>query len=183
DAIRNTARRPPETRLEDVGGRDADAVDDPRVAVGEDVLDDEDAAWTVAASARRPDAAPRARESRDVGGGVRRRPCERHVGRQGGRTCAVLCVGGREGAHQHRRQYGESGLAGESPAAHSWMSSSARTRSGSGIVTPSALAVLRLMTSSNLVGCSIGRPAGFAPLRILSMNAADRLTRSGMLGP
>ena len=27
-------------------------------------------------------------------------------------------------------------------------------------------AVLRLMTSSNLVGCSIGRSAGFAPRRI-----------------
>src|SRR6266545_759163 len=36
----------------------------------------------------------------------------------------------------------------------------------SGTVRPSALAVLRLMTSSNLVGCSTGRSAGFAPLRI-----------------
>jgi hypothetical protein len=27
---------------------------------------------------------------------------------------------------------------------------------------------LRLMTSSNLVGCSTGRSAGLAPLRILS---------------
>jgi carboxypeptidase Taq len=46
--------------------------------------------------------------------------------------------------------------------------SSARARIGCGIVRPSALAVLRLMTSSNLVGCSIGRSPGFAPLRILS---------------
>jgi hypothetical protein len=30
-------------------------------------------------------------------------------------------------------------------------------------------AVFRLITSSNLVGCSTGRSAGFAPLRILSM--------------
>src|SRR5258706_15124641 len=37
-----------------------------------------------------------------------------------------------------------------------------------GICTPSAFAVLRLMTSSIIVGCSTGRSAGFAPLRILS---------------
>src|SRR4029450_4052369 len=48
------------------------------------------------------------------------------------------------------------------------MTWSARSRSGCGIVSPSALAVLRLITSSNLVGCSIGRSAGFAPLKILS---------------
>jgi hypothetical protein len=37
-----------------------------------------------------------------------------------------------------------------------------------GICTPSAFAVSRLMTSSIIVGCSTGRSAGFAPLRILS---------------
>ncbi len=36
------------------------------------------------------------------------------------------------------------------------------------MVRPSALAVLRLMTSSNFVGCSTGRSAGLAPFRILS---------------
>ena len=36
-----------------------------------------------------------------------------------------------------------------------------------GMSRPSALAVLRLITSSNLVGCMIGSSAGFAPLRIL----------------
>jgi len=46
---------------------------------------------------------------------------------------------------------------------------SARCSSDGGIVRPIALAVLRLMTSSNLVGCSTGRSAGLAPLRILSM--------------
>src|ERR1700730_15199296 len=45
---------------------------------------------------------------------------------------------------------------------------SARTRIESGTVRPSAFAVLRLMTNSNLVGCSTGRSAGLAPLRILS---------------
>src|SRR5262245_28596433 len=33
---------------------------------------------------------------------------------------------------------------------------------------PSALAVFTLITSSNLVGCSTGRSAGFTPLRIRS---------------
>jgi len=37
---------------------------------------------------------------------------------------------------------------------------------------PSALAVLRLITSSNLVGCWIGRSAGLAPLRMRSMYPA-----------
>src|SRR5215510_2227736 len=49
---------------------------------------------------------------------------------------------------------------------HHWMISSARTRTDGGIVRPSALAVLALITSSNLVGCSTGRSAGLAPLRI-----------------
>src|SRR6266581_2653660 len=58
-----------------------------------------------------------------------------------------------------------------SPSFHS-ISSSARRRNDSGIVKPSAFAVLRLMTSSNLVGCSTGRSAGLAPFRILSTWAA-----------
>ena len=37
-----------------------------------------------------------------------------------------------------------------------------------GIVRPRALAVRRLMTSSNFVGCSTGRSAGLAPSRIRS---------------
>src|SRR4029453_13184011 len=49
-----------------------------------------------------------------------------------------------------------------------WMISSARRRTDGGIVRPSALAVFRLMTSSNLVGCSTGKSAGFAPFKILS---------------
>ena len=35
-----------------------------------------------------------------------------------------------------------------------------------GMVSPGALAVLRLISSSNLVGCSTGRSAGLAPLSI-----------------
>ena len=48
------------------------------------------------------------------------------------------------------------------------ITSSARNSSSGGIVIPSALAVLRLITSSNFVGCSTGILPGLAPLRILS---------------
>ena len=46
------------------------------------------------------------------------------------------------------------------------ITSSAVARSAGGMSRPSALAVLRLMTSSNLVGCGIGRSPGFSPLRM-----------------
>src|SRR4029077_11269696 len=45
-----------------------------------------------------------------------------------------------------------------------WITSSAVANSVSGMVRPSALAVLRLITSSNFVGCMTGRSAGFSPL-------------------
>jgi hypothetical protein len=48
------------------------------------------------------------------------------------------------------------------------ITSSARTSKEGGTVRPSALAVLRLITNSNLVGCSTGRSEGLVPLRILS---------------
>src|SRR6516225_3062319 len=51
-------------------------------------------------------------------------------------------------------------------AIHS-ITSSARKRKDSGIVNPSAFAVLRLTTSSNFVGSSMGRSAGLAPLRFV----------------
>src|SRR5262244_1079740 len=63
------------------------------------------------------------------------------------------------------------------------MTSSARLSRDGGIVRPSALAVLALITSSNFVGCSTGRSAGFAPFRILSTNVALRRKRSRKLGP
>jgi hypothetical protein len=44
---------------------------------------------------------------------------------------------------------------------------SARTRNDSEIFKSSALAVLRFITSSNFIGCSIGRSAGLLPCRIL----------------
>jgi hypothetical protein len=50
-----------------------------------------------------------------------------------------------------------------------WITSSARASTDGGIVRPSVFAVLRLITNSNLVGCSTGRSAGLAPLRIRSI--------------
>ena len=46
------------------------------------------------------------------------------------------------------------------------ITSSARARIDGGTVRPRALAVFRLTTSSNFVGCWTGRSAGLAPLRI-----------------
>src|SRR6266436_833459 len=48
------------------------------------------------------------------------------------------------------------------------ITSSAPTSNLSDTVSPSVLAVLRLITSSNLIGSWTGRSAGFAPFRTLS---------------
>src|SRR5262249_38719473 len=58
------------------------------------------------------------------------------------------------------------------------MTWSARRTSDRGMVTPSAFAVFRLMTSSNFVGCSNGRSPGLAPFRILSTRVATRVESS-----
>src|SRR5262249_21338394 len=55
----------------------------------------------------------------------------------------------------------------ELAALHS-ITSSASPSSGSGTVSPSALAVLRLMTSVYLSACWVGRSPGLAPLRMRS---------------
>src|SRR5262249_13440844 len=60
---------------------------------------------------------------------------------------------------------------------------SARSRKDSGIVRPRTLAVLRLMTSSNFVGCSTGKSAGLPPSRILATKSAVRRNISGASGP
>src|SRR5262249_7288808 len=54
------------------------------------------------------------------------------------------------------------------------MTSSARASSVAGTSRPSALAVVRLMTRSNLVGCSTGMSAGLAPRKILLTTSAAR---------
>src|SRR5262245_41769027 len=63
------------------------------------------------------------------------------------------------------------------PGAHS-ITSSARASSVGGSVKPIALAVVRLMTNSSLVGNSIGSSAAFVPFRILSTKYAVRRRRS-----
>ena len=63
------------------------------------------------------------------------------------------------------------------------ITSSAVASSLSGTVRPSVLAVLRLITRSNLVGCSIGRSPGLAPLKILSMYHAARRKTQFRLAP
>src|SRR5262245_23296452 len=70
----------------------------------------------------------------------------------------------------------------ELAALHS-ITSSARASSVGGTSRPSALAVNKLMTRSNLVGCSTGISAGFAPRRILSTMSATRRNWSRMSGP
>src|SRR5262249_31121700 len=81
----------------------------------------------------------------------------------------------------HRRR-GAAKQREELAALHS-ITSSARTRMVSGMVNPIALAVFRLSTSSNLVTCSTGRSAGFAPLRMRSTKYAPRRYMSGRLSP
>src|SRR5262249_9194230 len=78
-----------------------------------------------------------------------RRPC-----------CRLSCERRGEEATRERAE--------ERPSRRHWITSSARSSSDCGIVRPSALAVLRLITNSNFVGCSIGKSAGFAPFSSLS---------------
>jgi hypothetical protein len=49
------------------------------------------------------------------------------------------------------------------------ITSSARCKNISGIVSPSAFAALRFMTSSNLTGAWTGSSLGFSPLRMRSI--------------
>src|SRR5262249_48954504 len=68
----------------------------------------------------------------------------------------------------------------ELPAPHS-ITSSARASSVGGISRRSALAVFILMTSWKRVGCSTGKSAGWAPLRILSTYTAALRKRSAYI--
>src|SRR5262249_41695442 len=61
--------------------------------------------------------------------------------------------------------------------------SSARASTDRGILTPSAVAGLRVMTSSTFVGCSTGRSAGLLPFRIWSTYAAARRKFADSFGP
>jgi hypothetical protein len=63
------------------------------------------------------------------------------------------------------------------------MTLSARASSMGDTVRPRAVAVLRLITSSNLIGCSTGKSAGLAPFSILSTNVAARRNKSEISVP
>src|SRR5262249_5295206 len=63
---------------------------------------------------------------------------------------------------------------GDERAAFHSITSSVRASSEMGGSSPRALAVLRLMTSSNLVACWTGRSPGFSPLRMRSTYDAAR---------
>lgn len=90
-----------------------------------------------------------------------------------------------EDAAGRRRHEGAArghGIAGQPSPTHS-ITWSARSRRDCGIVSPANLAVLTLITSSNLVGCSTGRSPGLTPFRILSTYTAARRKLSSMEGP
>ena len=63
------------------------------------------------------------------------------------------------------------------------ITTSARESSVGGTVRPSVFAVLRLITKSNRVGCSIGRSAGLLPFSILSMKYAARRYKLSIFTP
>src|SRR5262249_24423565 len=66
---------------------------------------------------------------------------------------------------------------------HHSITSSARASSVGGTSRPSALAVLRLITSSYFVGACTGKSAGFSPLRMRSTYSAERRNWSTKSGP
>src|SRR5262249_10281824 len=84
----------------------------------------------------------------------------------------------RERARSHRAAKQRDELA----ALHS-ITSSASASSLSGTSRPSTLAVLRLMTNSNLTGASTGKSAGLAPFRMRSIYEAVRRKISRTSGP
>src|SRR5215471_7115531 len=76
-----------------------------------------------------------------------------------------LCSGSFRG-HRIPAAAGGGPTADIGESSHSITASAVAIREGDTLI-PSALAVCRLMTNSNLVDCTTGRSAGFAPLRIL----------------
>ena len=83
-------------------------------------------------------------------------------GCKGATSQCPLCPGDRRGRLRPKIRH---------RAVHS-ITSSARPSSESGTIRPRALATLRLITSSNLVGNCTGRSAGLAPFSIRSMYPA-----------
>src|SRR5262249_56697143 len=73
--------------------------------------------------------------------------------------CRLLCP-------RAERPSGRAGQRSDERAALHSITSSATASSEGGTVIPSVRAVCALMTSSNLLDCTTGRSAGFAPLRM-----------------
>ena len=71
------------------------------------------------------------------------------------------------------RRTGSSGHGANAAGEDAQITSSASARTDAGIVSPSAFAVLPLMTNSNLVGCITGISAGLA--RMLRQRRYGRL--------
>src|SRR5205807_257163 len=94
-------------------------------------------------------------------------PCSRRAGaeKSDGRQLAGLLRPPGERPKIRRQERRAAEQCDELPPLHS-ITSSARASSVGGMVRPSVFAVLRLMTSSNLVGCWTGRSDGFAPFMI-----------------
>src|SRR5262249_23127558 len=87
-------------------------------------------------------------------------------------SIVIILVSSRPRPHEERERERERGRERERARsvhriAYS-INSSARASSMGGMVMPSALAVLRLITSSNLVGAWTGKSPGFTPFRIRS---------------
>src|SRR5207253_9541166 len=88
----------------------------------------------------------------------------RAPGQEGGKNCyAPSDCGAFHSALPGRRNFA---MVGTDCAYR--ITSFAWNNSSCGIVSPSALAVFRLMTNSKSLGCSIASSAGFAPFRIRS---------------
>jgi len=81
------------------------------------------------------------------------------------------------------RLWANSGLMQRSNSHTYSITSTAVASNVAGTSRPSALAVVTLMTRSNLVGCSTGISPGFAPRRILSTYSAARRYWLGRFDP
>src|SRR5262249_2338484 len=102
---------------------------------------------------------PAAKGPEDVhprGGGERRQQADERL------TCRLL-----RASRERPRDRPATEQRDEIASIHS-ITSSARASTVAGTSRPSALAVLRLITSSYLVGACTGRSAGFSPLRMRS---------------
>src|SRR5262249_29561614 len=94
------------------------------------------------------------------------RPRQAHVEIPDYRDCSSLLRSGCDRPRRSRAaEEGEEGAATNGLARHS-ITSSARTRNVSGMVSPIAFAVLRLTTSSNLVENWTGKSPGLVPRRM-----------------